>query len=257
MAEQQELTDPLAVILAGGLGTRLRPVVADRPKVLAPVLQRPFVTYLLDQLAAAGLRRVVFLTGYRAEQIEQELGGSHAGMKLLYSREKKPLGTAGALRAALPYLTTRNILLLNGDSYCHVDLTAFADFHSQQRADLSLVITAVPDSGRYGQVVLAADNRLDGFAEKLQAGVRGQSGWINAGIYLLRRSLVEEIPQGRAVSLERELLPNWIAGEQGRRVFGFRCPGPFLDIGTPESYAAAESFFSGTRWEVVCESVQT
>jgi D-glycero-alpha-D-manno-heptose 1-phosphate guanylyltransferase len=257
MTEQTKLANTLAVILAGGLGTRLRPVFADRPKAMAPVLRRPFVTYLLDKLATAGLRRAVFLTGYRAEQIEQELGGSYAGMTLLYSREQTPLGTAGALRGALPHLTTRNILLLNGDSYCHVDLTSFADFHSQHRAEISLVITAVPDSGHYGQVVLATDNRIVSFAEKFQTRVRDQLGWINAGIYLLRRSLVEEIPQGRAVSLERELLPTWIAGDQGKRVLGYCCHGPFLDIGTPESYAAAESFFSGASREVVCEGVQT
>jgi D-glycero-alpha-D-manno-heptose 1-phosphate guanylyltransferase len=250
------IPDTLAVILAGGLGTRLRSVVADRPKVLAPVLQRPFVSYLLDQLAAVGIKQVVLLTGYRAGQVAQELGSRHTGMELFYSPELTPLGTAGALRAAMPLLSTSNILLLNGDSYCHVDLAGCADIHRRQRADLSLVVTAVEDSGRYGQVVLASNNQVSRFVEK-QPGPSGQKGWINAGIYLLSRGLVEEIPPGRSVSLEREMLPAWTAPGHGKRVFGYCCPGPFLDIGTPESYTAAESFFAGTYREAFRESLQT
>ncbi len=159
---------------------------------------------------------------------------------------------AAAVRAAWPHLTRPNLLLLNGDSYCDVDLAAFADFHRRQQADLSMVITPVPDCRRYGQVVLASEGTVSDFREKQTLL---QRGWINAGVYVLRRGLVPEIPPGQPVSLERELLPAWLTPGCGKRISGFRCPGPFLDIGTPESYSAAETFFRKRRDEVHGETV--
>lgn len=234
----ERLEDATAAILAGGLGTRLRSHVADRPKVLAPVHGRPYLTYLLDQLADAGLRRVVLLTGYLAEQIHSAFGETYAGMRLIYSREPAPLGTAGALRWALPHLPSPTVLLLNGDSYCAASLPDFWEFHQRPSADLSLVLTRVADCSRYGRVRLAPDGRILRFEEKSQAG---GAGWVNAGIYLLRRSLIEEVPDDGPVSMERDLFPAWAAG---KRCCGFSCRAPFLDIGTPESYARAETFFA-------------
>ena len=121
--------DVTAAILAGGLGTRLRPAVADRPKVLAPVGGRPYLTYLLDQLAGAGVREVVLLTGYAADEVRDALGDRYGRMRLRYSVEPAPLGTAGALRLALPLLAAPAVLLLNGDSYCDADLGAFRRSH--------------------------------------------------------------------------------------------------------------------------------
>lgn len=235
----EHLEDVTAAILAGGLGTRLRSRIADRPKVLAPVLGRPYLAYLLDQLADAGVHRVVLLAGYRAEQVRSAFGTAYAGLDLAYSCEPSPLGTAGALREALPHLSSGSILLLNGDSYCAAPLGDFWAFHHRQVADLSLVLTRVPDASRYGRVQIAADGRIVRFEEKCTAE---GAGWVNAGIYLLRRSLIEEIPAEGAVSLEREMFPRWTAGKRCR---GFTCRAPFLDIGTPDSYAQAESFFAG------------
>jgi NDP-sugar pyrophosphorylase family protein len=227
-----------AAILAGGLGTRLRSVVADRPKVLAPVLGRPYLAYLLDQLAEASIPEVVLLTGYLADQVRDTFGERHGSMRLLYSPEPRPLGTAGAARLALPLFTRPRVLLLNGDSYCRVNVPAFLAFHQRHDAQISLVASKVLDTSRFGTVDISSKERVVGFAEK-QAG-RGE-GWINAGIYLLERSLIEEIPPDRPVSLERELFPFWI----GRKAFyGFRGPTHFLDIGTPESYREAEIFFA-------------
>src|SRR5437667_6347363 len=121
-----------AAILAGGLGTRLRHTVADRPKVLAPVGGRHYLAYLLDQLAGAGISEVVLLTGHRAEQVQSTFGESYAGMGLRYSAEPAPLGTGGAVRRALPLFSAPTILLLNGDSYCDVDLDAFVERHRQR-----------------------------------------------------------------------------------------------------------------------------
>ncbi|HLJ92059.1 MAG TPA: nucleotidyltransferase family protein [Gemmataceae bacterium] len=227
-----------AAILAGGLGSRLRSVVADRPKVLAPVYGRPYLTFLLDQLAEAGIAEVVLLTGYQAEQVRSTLGMTYAGMRLVYSQERSPLGTAGAVRWGLAKLSGSTVLLLNGDSYCDVNLAEFRSFHAQRAVDVSLVLAKAPAQSRFGTVWLDCQGRVERFEEKT-ADTGGN--WINAGIYLLERRLIEEIPVERSVSLERDLFPAWIARQ---RVYGFRCAGRFLDIGTPEAYAEAESFFS-------------
>jgi NDP-sugar pyrophosphorylase family protein len=226
-----------AAILCGGLGTRLRSVVADRPKALAPVRGRPFVTYLLDRLAEASVGEVVLLTGYRADQVQDALGATYAGMSLIYSEERTPLGTAGAVRWALPCFSGRTVLLLNGDSYCDVDLAAFAALHRRHGARASLVLARVEDASRFGLVRAGPDGRVRRFEEKAAAAGRG---WINAGVYLLDRALIEELPRARPASLERDMFPRWAAGGQ---LHGFRCRGRFLDIGTPESYAEAERFF--------------
>jgi NDP-sugar pyrophosphorylase family protein len=226
-----------AAILAGGLGTRLRPVIVDRPKVLAPINGRPFLTYLLDHLAGASVEEVILLTGFQADQVRDTLGQTYAGMRLLYSEEPFPLGTAGALRWALPKLSEPTILLINGDSYCDIDLTAFRAFHHEHAADVSLALARVTGASRFGSVWTDEAGRVTQFEEK--RAVPG-ANWINAGIYLLKRELIEEIPQGRPLSLERDLFPEWV---KLLRCHGFRSAGRFLDIGTPESYAEAEHFF--------------
>lgn len=239
-----------AIILAGGLGTRLRSVVADRPKVLAPVLGRPFLSYLLDQLQEAGIRRVVLCTGYRSEQISATYGTDFGGMTLDYSVEQVPLGTGGALRHALPLLDGGPLLVMNGDSYLEADLSAFVAHHEKDGARLSLLLAPVEDVGRFGCVETDASGAVTGFVEK---GAAVGSGWVNAGIYLLARDVVATIPAGREVSLEREIFPNQI----GNSFFAYSLGGRFIDIGIPESYRAAEAFlgrrirhripFSGTE----------
>jgi NDP-sugar pyrophosphorylase family protein len=231
----------IGAVLAGGLGTRLRAAVADRPKVLALVHGRPFLAYLLDQFAGAGVRQTVLLTGYMADRVEAEFGRAFAGMSLAYSPEPQPLGTGGALRHALPLLTRPTVLVLNGDSYCDLDPAAFFAQHQGSGAEATLALTAVADASRYGKVRLSDDGRVERFEEK-QAGAG--PGWINAGVYLLARRLVEEVPAGRAVSLERDVFPGWAASGRCR---GYRAAGRFLDIGTPESYAEAATFFARDR----------
>jgi D-glycero-alpha-D-manno-heptose 1-phosphate guanylyltransferase len=226
-----------AAVLAGGLGTRLRSVVADTPKVLATIHRRPFLAHLLDQLAAAGIRKAVMCTGYRGEQIQLAFGDDYHGMQLVYSRETAPLGTGGALRLALPLIESDSVLVMNGDSYCDVPLPAVAKWHLGRRAEATMVLAAVDDTRRYGRVVVGKDNEVLAFEEK---GAAAASGWINAGIYFLSRRFVEGIPPDGAVSIEREVFPGWI----GRGLLGYPNTGRFLDIGTPESYAAAEEFFA-------------
>jgi NDP-sugar pyrophosphorylase family protein len=226
-----------ALVLAGGLGTRLRSAVADCPKVLAPVGGRPFLAYLLDQLADAGFREAALLTGYQAERVRDTFGESYGSLRLLHSVEPAPLGTGGAVRHALSGVCGSTILLLNGDSYCDLDFAAFLRFHRRRAADLSLVVTRVTDTSRYGVVQLAGNERVLGWAEK---SASAGEGWINAGIYLMTRSLVEEIPHDDPVSLECQMFPRWL---KSHNCFAYRSDGRFLDIGTPESYREAEVFF--------------
>ncbi len=227
------LADIPAFILAGGFGTRLRSVVGELPKILAPIHGRPFLHYLLEQLASAGLRDVTLCTGYRADLVEETLGTSFGPMALRYQRETTPLGTGGALRAACAGRGT--ILAVNGDSYCGFDAAAFLAAHELQAATISLVLTHVDDTGRFGQVRLDDAQRVLEFAEKRPGA---GAGWINAGIYLLSSTI---FPAGDGpLSLEREVFPAWV----GRGLYGFPEGRDFIDIGTPESYAAAERFFT-------------
>jgi NDP-sugar pyrophosphorylase family protein len=234
--------DVSVAILAGGLGTRLRPALADRPKVLAPVAGRPFIGYLLDQLARAGLREVVLLVGYCADQVQAALGEQYAGVQLRYSVEPSPQGTAGAVRLALPLLTRSRLLLLNGDSYCDADLGELLRQHVQSALPVSMTLAQVADSSRFGRVELAQDGRVCQFVEK---GREARPGWINAGIYLLDRSLLETMPATVPLALEWDVLPSWVTAGLVR---GHCCSGLFLDIGTPESYAGAEAFLRLGAW---------
>lgn len=232
---EQTLTSVTAAVLAGGLGTRLRALVGDRQKVVGEVDGRPFLAYLLDQLQAAGIMRVVLCTGYKGEQVRALFGDAFGPMELLYSREAAPLGTGGALRLALPLLASETVLALNGDSFCAADLAAFWQFHLSRRAEASLLLTRITDTSRYGRVVLDASGRIHNFAEKGHGG----PGWINAGIYLIRKDLLREIPPERPVSLEKDVFPRLLT----RSFYGYCCRAPFIDIGTPHSFATSQQFF--------------
>jgi NDP-sugar pyrophosphorylase family protein len=225
-----------AVILVGGLGTRLRPLLPDHQKVVAPVAGRPFVFRLLDQLGDAGLQRVILCTGYKAEQVAELVGANYRGLSITYSPEPAPLGTAGAVRHALSLINSHTVLVMNGDSFCEVNLGALWESHRRSGANATLVVIEVPEARDGGRVTLNEAGAITSFVEK---GTSRAAGWMNAGIYLLQRAVLESIPSGRAVSIEREVFPAWI----GRGLYAFRTAGKFLDIGTPESYAVAQQVF--------------
>lgn len=219
-----------AIILAGGFGTRLRAVVSDVPKPLAPVAGRPFLHWLLEGLARQGVARVILATGYMGDVIRDTLGTSHAGMTLVHTREEAPLGTGGALWAALAHGTQPRIFALNGDTWLGAPLAPIAD--EAPDADLVLAVRPVEDRARYGSVVVEG-NRVRGLAEKGPSG----PGLVNAGVYLLRRDLPARRPMPGAFSLEAEVLSH--PGELDLRAH--RTEAPFLDIGTPEDYARAQA----------------
>ena len=248
MAHRLSPHDVTPVLLAGGLGTRLRSVMDELPKVLAPVNGRPVLSYLLDQLAEAGFSEAILCTGYRGRDVRGAFGADHAGMQLVYSPESEPLGTAGALRHALPRISTSVILAMNGDSFINVDLRDFLRWFSDSGADAALVLKKVADTSRYGSVTVGSNDEVQCFQEKR---ADGGEAWVNAGVYALKSRVVAGIPPGLQVSLERDLLP----GLAGAGLRGYKCAGEFIDIGTPDSYARADAFFANLSRFGACERV--
>jgi D-glycero-D-manno-heptose 1,7-bisphosphate phosphatase len=223
-------------VLAGGLGTRLRSVLPDQQKVMASVGGQPFLPRILRQLAAGGAQRFVLCTGHRAEQVRTEIGEEYLGLPVLYSHEEEPLGTAGALRLAHERFGGELWLALNGDSYTGTSLWNFLDWHKRQRVDASLMATWVEDCSRSGSLEVEG-GRVRAFVEKRGLAI---PGWINAGIYALRGEWLASLPSRTPLSLEREVFPAMTDGRLG----AFEVRAPFIDIGTPESLAAAAAFFA-------------
>jgi NDP-sugar pyrophosphorylase family protein len=230
-------SDLSVAVLAGGLGTRLRSVVSDRPKALAEIHGRPFLAYLLDRLSTIGFSSVVLCTGHFGEQVEQAFGESYGKLRICYSREPRPLGTGGALRLALPLLISDPVLAMNGDSFCATDWTGLWDWHCTRGSRATMLLTQVPDIRRYGSVRIDPDGAVSQFAEKEK---RGGPGAINAGVYLLSRQVIHSIAEDTAVSLEYDVFPALMSNG----LYGYPGRGRFLDIGTPEDFAAAEEFFA-------------
>lgn len=238
-----------AAILCGGLGTRLRSVISDRSKVVADVAGRPFLSYLLSDLAAAGLRRAILCTGHQAESVQALYGATFDSLQLAYSHEPSPLGTGGALALAARRCDGDLLLALNGDSRCAVDLRGFFAHHAASGCPAALAVCQVPDTSTFGRVVFDASHRVNAFIEKggpppsasdaaaVDRPVAPQAGWVNAGVYLLPTAWLRSVPIDRPVSLERDLLPAWIA----RGITAFPVAGSLIDIGTPERLAAAQS----------------
>jgi D-glycero-alpha-D-manno-heptose 1-phosphate guanylyltransferase len=226
-----------AFVLCGGAGTRLRPVLADRPKAMALVSGTPFLQLLLDRLKSQGVGDVILGTGYMAERIERYFGsGNELAMRIRYSREHQPLGTGGALKLAEP-LISDPVLVLNGDSYVEWSLVPMLELFAAKNADVVVVLQAVADVSRYGSVALDHHGRITQFIEK---GVRGGPGLINAGIYLLRKEIVRDLPEGQAISLEREVFPSLLH----RQVYGLVCHGLFIDIGIPDDLRQAQTLLA-------------
>jgi D-glycero-alpha-D-manno-heptose 1-phosphate guanylyltransferase len=230
-----------AIILCGGMGTRLSSVVSDRPKSLAEVAGRPFIAWLLDQLESGGIEEVVLATGYKGEQVRETFGAHYRDIRLCYSQEAMPLGTAGALYLAAQQIPGADcFLVMNGDSYCHMQLHSFVQAHQGNRALNSMVVTTVDDMRRFGSVHVDEKGFVRGFREKDPDLRSDGAGLINAGVYLVSRALIESIPQGRSVSLESEIFPLYLDG----RLRMWKASGPFIDIGTPASFAEASGFFA-------------
>jgi len=230
----------VALVLVGGMGTRLRSVVADRPKALAEILGRPFLAWQLDFLARQGVERAVLCTHYQAGMIEAVFpaGRLPNGLVVSHSREPEPQGTGGALRLGLDSVGAEvaEVLAVNGDTFCRFDLAALWSEHHHARATATLLLTRVEDVSRYGAVEAGDDGLVTAFREKA-ASVPGP-GWINAGLCVVSSAALGAVPADRPISMEREVFPAWI----GKGLHAFPGGSHFLDIGTPESFAEAERY---------------
>ena len=223
-----------AILLCGGMGTRLRSVVSDRPKPMADICGKPFLQYLLEMLRDKGITEVIFALGYMGEMIEEYFqDGSAFGLKIAYSYEEEPLGTGGAIRNALPKILEEEVLVLNADTYFPMDYQGLLCFHQENDGDFSLATRGVPDISRYGAVRRDAAGRILAWNEKLEDGGQPLAGEINGGIYVMKKSLIAEIPEGKQ-SLEQDCIPKWLS--EGKRIFGLPFHGYFMDIGIPEDY---------------------
>ena len=227
-----------AIVLAGGMGTRLQSVVSDVPKPLAPIGDQPFLAYLLDHLAEAGITRAILATGHLGDLVEARFGESYKSIALTYSRETEPLGTGGAVRLALKHVTNdQQVLIVNGDTYFGCDLGAFAKTHVAYAADVSLALYEADDASRYGLVELDEGGRVVAFREKTP----GAAGFINAGVYLLRPSALQSVSLPTRFSLERDFFETHLAT---LRIYGVPLAGYFIDIGIPEDYRRTQAYFS-------------
>ncbi len=226
-----------ALLLVGGLGTRLRSVLSSKPKPLAPIGDIPFLELLVLQLRSQGIRRLVMCTGFQGEQIEEELGdGSKWDVTIEYSQESRPLGTAGAIKHAAGLLSeASDFLVLNGDSFLEIDFSQLIRFHRERKGWASIAVRRVADAARYGTVEVDEQSRVVCFSEK-----RGlfKPGLINGGIYVFKREVLRHL-RGGPTSLEKDVLPRLI--EHG--TFALEQSGMFIDIGTPEDYARAQELY--------------
>ncbi len=233
------LNDIVTVILAGGQGTRLRPLFADRPKCLVPINGVPFLRHYLDWLAKFGARRVILSLGYKADMVQAYVKSqTWSGMEIESYVEPTPLGTGGAVRAVLAMIDADTALVANGDSVTKVDLCQFVEFHRRKNARLSMLFTHQPQVSASGLVETDANDAVTSFTEK--PSERDSGGYISAGMYLMQRDAIAEIPDTGPVSIERDVFPRFC----GRGFYAFKGEFPFIDIGTPESYRRAAEFFA-------------
>jgi NDP-sugar pyrophosphorylase family protein len=239
-----------AVILAGGEGTRLRPLTLSTPKPVVPVVDRPFLRHQLDLLARAGVREVVFSVAYRPERVEAVFGdGSAFGVRILYAVEATPLGTGGAVRNALPLLDERTVVL-NGDVLTDVDLGRVVSAHAVAGASATILLVPVPDPSAYGLVETGPGGRVLRFLEKPRPE-EITTNTINAGVYVLETRTIELMPPGSTHSIERAFFPSLLA--RGDLVLGPVHPGYWIDIGTPAKYLQVHRDILARRFPVVLD----
>jgi len=235
---------PDPIVLCGGAGLRLRSITAEGPKALAEIAGRPFLELPLRQLRRHGFQRAILAVGYRQEMIRSHFGTHAFGLDLIYSAEFSPLGTGGALRNAADLVPTKTLLVMNGDSYTDVDLIAFVRKHAETNADVLAVVVPGDERSDCGSVSLDANDNLVRFAEKQGPG---SARFINAGIYVFSRPILEGIPVGIHLSLEKDLFPQWI--EDGARIKAFIHTGMCVDIGTPDRYRLAQQALASAERE--------
>lgn len=224
------------IVLAGGLGTRLRSVVADKPKCMAPVNDRPFLYYLLQYLIKQGITHVVLSLGYKSEQVIEWCELADLPLALSYAIEAEPLGTGGAILNAVSHLEENECFIVNGDTFFDVSLPAFYNFHQQAQSKLSLALKPMQEFERYGSVQLDTDARITAFLEKKYCS----EGLINGGVYLTSKQYLESLQLPTQFSFEKEVLEPEVKNGQ---LYGFVSDTYFIDIGIPADYEQVQTDF--------------
>jgi len=224
------------VILSGGQGMRLRKIISDRPKPMVEINQRPFLDMVINYISKYGFRRFILCVGYMAEVIQSYYLKKAGPQEILFSYEDKPLGTAGAVKNAERLILSSPFLVMNGDSFCAVDVSRFFDFHLKKGALLSMVVVGTEDTKDYGLVTLDDSDRIIRFAEKKR---KKEKAFINTGIYLFEKDILSLIPSSTKYSLEHDLFPKLV----GQEFYGYITEAKLIDIGTPKRYAQARRYF--------------
>jgi D-glycero-alpha-D-manno-heptose 1-phosphate guanylyltransferase len=232
-----------AIILAGGFGTRLKPVVNDVPKPMAPINEEPFLNYVFAYLKHYQIEHVVLSTGYLAEKIEDYYKDRYRDIRISYTKEETPLGTGGGIRLAMTKCTTKDVLVLNGDSFFDVDIAIHYKNHMTKQADCTLALRKVDNAARYGTISLGNQHAINAFKEKDNIE---QIGLINGGVYILNGQLyLNKTEVNTPFSIEKDFYEKRI---NELHMFGFEYDGYFIDIGIPEDYKKAQDDFKGFKY---------
>lgn len=222
-----------AIVLAGGLGTRLQSVLPDIPKCMAPVHEKPFLTYVFDFLITQQISKVILSVGYRKEQIISYFGNCYRSLSLEYSIENEPLGTGGAIKLALSLCANDNVFVINGDTYFVPDFTSMQKLHNEKSADITIAVKHLLDTRRYGLVIYDETGRISDFREKdMDSG----SGWINGGVYIINRQLLESFSEQK-FSIENDVFK---VSCSALYMQAFKTEAFFLDMGIPDDYDKAK-----------------
>jgi len=227
-----------AIILAGGIGSRLQPLTYNIPKPAISLFDKPFITYQIDLLKKHNIKDIVINTHYLHNHIQNILGdGKKFGVNLYYSHEETPMGTAGSVKLAEKYFDDELIIILNGDILTDIDITSLINFHIEKKADITLALTRVKNPTEYGLIFTDAEMRIEKFLEKPSYD-EAIIDTINAGIYVVNSKIFKDIPQNKPYSFERDLFPKLLI--QDKKIFGYANNNYYwLDIGTPEKYYQA------------------
>lgn len=233
---------PDAIILCGGLGTRLKSVQPDLPKVLTPIGDLALIDILISQLTKAGINRIILSLGYRSETVIDYVANiENPNFDIITVTETQPLGTGGALKLACSKSQSECFLVINGDSYTDINPSDLLEFHVKSESFVTMLLVRVEDSTQYGSVVVDSSGLIKSFNEKSK--IENSEGLVNAGMYVINRSVLEQIKENETVSLERDIFPGLI----GDGFNGYISDSKFIDIGTPETFFAAEQFFSTVK----------
>lgn len=225
-----------AIVLAGGQGTRLKGVISDIPKPMAPIGKRPFLEILFDQLIENKITNVVLSVGYKWEVIKNYFGENYKSLSIKYAIEDTPLGTGGGIKMASELINDDEFIIINGDTFFDINFSEFYDFHKQNNADLSICLKELSNFNRYGSVELNSNNKITHFKEKQPI----TKGYINGGIYIVKKIILSKISQ-KKFSFEKDIMELMI---NKLNILGFKANNYFIDIGIPNDYQKAINYFN-------------